>query len=109
MDTAPPHSPHPDKIGFTDVLPAMLDVPQAPGTTVEENEPETVITTISGHTWSGKKGKKGRTVSFRVEWEDNTVTWEPLRKIDDCIALDVYLRHHGLTDPLKLSKNAYPM
>lgn len=108
MDRAPPQSAHPDLVGSNDVPLLTSDVSRAPVIKeTEPTEPETVITNISGHTWGGKGRKKS--LSFRVEWEDNTITWEPLSKIDDCISLDVYLRHHGLTDPLKLSKSPYLM
>ncbi|KAJ3870718.1 hypothetical protein F5051DRAFT_447257 [Lentinula edodes] len=59
----------------------------------EDEGVETAIWLILGHKWIG------RGLKFMVEWV-NDVTWESLSNIKDCVALDDYLVHHGLAEPL---------
>ncbi|KAE9384673.1 hypothetical protein BT96DRAFT_841873, partial [Gymnopus androsaceus JB14] len=66
-------------------------------------EEELKIRRIIGHKWTGKE------LCFRVEWEDDDETWEPLSNVENCIAVDIYLAHHQLTEPLQLSKQRYSM
>lgn len=66
-----------------------------------ETDEETVIRKINGHRWYGKALK------FEVIWEDDDITWEALANVNNCSALDIYLQHHALSDPLKLSKKVY--
>lgn len=62
---------------------------------------ETTIRRIKGHRWNGKS------LSFEVEWQDDDITWAPFSTFNECIALDNYLRHHGLTEAMALSKKRY--
>ncbi|KAJ6616800.1 hypothetical protein B0H10DRAFT_2035786, partial [Mycena sp. CBHHK59/15] len=40
-------------------------------------------------------------------WTDDDVTWEPLSNVNDCQAMDTYLAHRDLSDPVKLPKRKY--
>ncbi|CAK5265843.1 unnamed protein product [Mycena citricolor] len=65
----------------------------------EEEDGEISIVCINGHRWYERKE-----LQLMVVWEDEDVTWEPLRTVDDCTAMDEYLQRHGLEDPLELPK-----
>lgn len=62
---------------------------------------EIEILTFNGHRW-----EKGN-VEFQVVWTDNDVTWEPLANVNDCAAMDVYLAHHSVSDPILLGKRKF--
>ncbi|KAE9400095.1 hypothetical protein BT96DRAFT_938973 [Gymnopus androsaceus JB14] len=68
-----------------------------------DEEEELKIRRIIGHKCTGKE------LCFQVEWEDDDETWEPLSNVENCIAVDIYLAHHQLTEPLQLSKQQYSM
>ncbi|KAJ7141095.1 hypothetical protein C8R44DRAFT_974712 [Mycena epipterygia] len=46
-------------------------------------------------------------VNFQVLWSDGDSTWEPLSNVNNCEAMDVYLAHRNVTDPIHLSKRKY--
>ncbi|KAK7021006.1 hypothetical protein R3P38DRAFT_2443010, partial [Favolaschia claudopus] len=62
---------------------------------------ETTIASINGHRW------RSRIVEFQVLWDDEDVTWEPLSVVNDCSAMDDYLTHRDVDDPLRLPKRKY--
>jgi hypothetical protein len=39
-----------------------------------------------------------------VVWTDSDVTWEPLANVNDCAAMDEYLAHCDVDDPIRLPK-----
>ncbi|KAJ6616052.1 hypothetical protein B0H10DRAFT_2219791 [Mycena sp. CBHHK59/15] len=43
-------------------------------------------------------------LEFQVVWTDGDVTWEPLSAVNDCAAMDDYLAHHDVDDPICLPK-----
>lgn len=63
------------------------------------DEEETAIESFNGHRWESR-----RNLEFQVVWTDGDVTWEPLSNVNDCAAMEEYLAHHDLDDPLLLSK-----
>ncbi|KAJ6449296.1 hypothetical protein C8R45DRAFT_1131143 [Mycena sanguinolenta] len=60
---------------------------------------EIEIVSFNGHRWESR-----RNLQFQVIWADGDVTWEPLASVNDCAAMEGYLTHHDLDDPLQLSK-----
>ncbi|KAJ7198162.1 hypothetical protein GGX14DRAFT_470402 [Mycena pura] len=68
----------------------------------ESEQDETEIVTFNGHRWESR-----RNLEFQVVWMDGDVTWEPLANVNDCAAMEVYLAHHDLDDPLLLSKRKF--
>ncbi|KAJ7622342.1 hypothetical protein FB45DRAFT_927559 [Roridomyces roridus] len=68
----------------------------------EEDSEESQISAFNGHRW-----EKRRHLEFQVVWTDGDVTWEPLSNVHDCAALDAYMTHHDLVDPLHLSRRKY--
>ncbi|KAJ7746191.1 hypothetical protein DFH07DRAFT_776489 [Mycena maculata] len=67
----------------------------------EPDGDEVEIATFNGHRWV-----KGN-VEFQVVWTDKDVTWEPLANVNDCAAMDVYLAHHSVADPILLGKRKF--
>ncbi|KAF8187575.1 hypothetical protein K438DRAFT_1764738 [Mycena galopus ATCC 62051] len=65
---------------------------------VSEGE-EIEIVSFNGHRWESR-----RNLQFQVIWADGDVTWEPLASVNDCAAMESYLTHHDIDDPLQLSK-----
>jgi hypothetical protein len=63
-----------------------------------EPDEETGVEAIDGHQW------KARTLRFHVKWIDGTDTWERLSVVNDCVALDEYLKLQGVQEPSELSK-----
>jgi hypothetical protein len=68
----------------------------------DDSDQETEIRFFNGHRW-----EKRRNLEFQVVWTDGDVTWEPLSNVNDCLAMEQYLAHHDLDDPLLLSKRKY--
>ncbi|KAJ7851432.1 hypothetical protein B0H14DRAFT_3451406 [Mycena olivaceomarginata] len=67
----------------------------------DEGAEETGINSINGHRW------RDRHIEFQVLWTDDEVTWEPLSNVNDCAAMDDYLAHRDVDDPLLLPKRKY--
>ncbi|KAJ7758861.1 hypothetical protein DFH07DRAFT_772438 [Mycena maculata] len=67
----------------------------------EPDGDEVEIATFNGHRWV-----KGN-VEFQVVWTDKDVTWESLANVNDCAAMDVYLAHHSVADPILLGKRKF--
>ena len=65
-------------------------------------EQETEISSFNGHRWEAR-----RNLQFQVLWTDGDVTWEPLSNINDCAAMETYLAHRDVNDPLLLSKRKF--
>jgi hypothetical protein len=66
---------------------------------MEEPEGDEIgIGSFNGHRWV-----KGN-AEFQVVWEDDDVTWEPLANVNDCAAMEVYLAHRSVANPLQLGK-----
>ncbi|KAJ7477417.1 hypothetical protein FB451DRAFT_1032942, partial [Mycena latifolia] len=63
---------------------------------------ETGIQTINGHRWAAR-----RKLEFQVVWTDGDVTWEPLSTVNDCAAMDDYLAHRDVDDPICLPKRKF--
>ncbi|KAJ7802820.1 hypothetical protein B0H14DRAFT_2890821 [Mycena olivaceomarginata] len=61
-------------------------------------EGETEVARFNGHRWAG------RNLMFQVVFMDGDVTWEPLSNVEDCAAMDSYLAHCKVTNPLRLPK-----
>ncbi|KAJ7927408.1 hypothetical protein B0H13DRAFT_1971212 [Mycena leptocephala] len=61
----------------------------------DSDQEETEIRSFNGHRW-----EKRRNLEFQVVWTDGDVTWEPLSNVNDCLAMEQYLAHHDLDDPL---------
>ncbi|KAF7343027.1 DDE-domain-containing protein [Mycena venus] len=68
----------------------------------DNDEGETGIDSINGHHWAAR-----RNLEFQVVWMDGDVTWEPLSSVNDCAAMDDYLTHRDVDDPLCLPKRKY--
>ncbi|KAK1222640.1 hypothetical protein PQX77_014501, partial [Marasmius sp. AFHP31] len=67
-----------------------------------EETAEVGVDRVNGHHWIA------RTLQFNIAWSDGDVTWTSLDEdINDLEAMEVYLQHHGVTDPLKLPKKKY--
>ncbi|KAE9384558.1 hypothetical protein BT96DRAFT_1007956 [Gymnopus androsaceus JB14] len=79
---------------------SFAHVPPAAGKLGSE-QPEHAVDYINGHRWIGKNLK------FQVVWKGNDATWESFARIQDCVALDAYLKHHGLENTANLSKKKY--
>jgi hypothetical protein len=54
---------------------------------------EQEVSGIDDHRWNGK------TLKFQVQWTDGGTTWELLRTVDNCAALDDYLALKGVKEP----------
>ncbi|KAJ6632085.1 hypothetical protein B0H10DRAFT_1937788 [Mycena sp. CBHHK59/15] len=67
----------------------------------ESDGEETQISSINGHWWY-----QGN-VEFQVLWSDKDATWEPLSNVNDSVAMEVYLAHHDVADPIRLPKRKY--
>ncbi|KAJ7196963.1 hypothetical protein GGX14DRAFT_472371 [Mycena pura] len=63
---------------------------------------ETEIASFNGHRWESR-----RHLEFQVIWMDGDITWERLSNVNDCAAMDQYLAHHDLDDPLLLSRRKF--
>ncbi|KAF5344477.1 hypothetical protein D9758_014144 [Tetrapyrgos nigripes] len=59
-------------------------------------EKECIIAGILRHQWSWSE------LMFEVAWEDGDVTWQDLTSVDDCLALDEYLKKQGVEKPSDL-------
>ncbi|KAJ7194459.1 hypothetical protein GGX14DRAFT_476434 [Mycena pura] len=68
----------------------------------ESEQEETGIVSFNGHRWESR-----RNLEFQVVWTDGDVTWEPLANVNDCAAMEGYLAHHDLDDPLLLSRRKF--
>ncbi|KAF8172588.1 hypothetical protein K438DRAFT_1772629 [Mycena galopus ATCC 62051] len=68
----------------------------------ESGEEETEIDSFNGHRWESR-----RILQFQVLWKDGDVTWEPLSNVNDCAAMENYLAHRDVDDPLRLSKRKF--
>jgi hypothetical protein len=60
------------------------------------------VASINGHRWYQR-----RELQFQVLWTDNDVTWEELSNVNDCAALEDYLIHLDVEDPVLLPKRKY--
>ncbi|KAF8172226.1 hypothetical protein K438DRAFT_1981677 [Mycena galopus ATCC 62051] len=67
-----------------------------------DSEEETGINSFNGHRWESR-----RNLQFQVLWTDGDVTWEPLFNVNDCAAMENYLAHCDVDDPLRLSKRKF--
>ncbi|KAJ7876711.1 hypothetical protein B0H14DRAFT_3787481 [Mycena olivaceomarginata] len=65
-------------------------------------EEETGIVSFNGHRWESR-----RNLEFQVVWTDGDVTWEALSNINDCAAMEEYLAHRDIDDPLRLSRRKF--
>jgi hypothetical protein len=83
--------------GVNDMAPAVLD-----DLDDEDEEGETEIDSFNGHQWEAR-----RNLQFQVIWTDSDVTWESLANVNDCAAMEDYLAHHDVDDPLLLPKRKY--
>ncbi|KAJ7829779.1 hypothetical protein B0H14DRAFT_2593865 [Mycena olivaceomarginata] len=68
----------------------------------EDDEGETEIDSFNGHRWEAR-----RNLQFQVIWTDSDVTWESLANVNDCAAMEDYLAHRDVDDPLLLPKRKY--
>ncbi|KAJ7781961.1 hypothetical protein DFH07DRAFT_764959 [Mycena maculata] len=68
----------------------------------ESDQEETGIVSFNGHRW-----EKRRNLEFQVVWTDGDVTWETLDNVNDCAAMEEYLAHRDVDDPLLLSKRKF--
>ncbi|KAF7335145.1 DDE-domain-containing protein [Mycena venus] len=68
----------------------------------ESDQEETGIISFNGHRWESR-----RNLQFQVVWTDGDVTWEPLSNVNDCAAMEGYLAHRDVDDPLRLSKRKF--
>ncbi|KAJ7661194.1 hypothetical protein B0H17DRAFT_1144714 [Mycena rosella] len=68
----------------------------------DSDEEETGIEFFNGHRWESR-----RNLEFQVVWTDGDVTWEPLANVNDCAAMEEYLVHRNIDDPLLLSKHKF--
>ncbi|KAJ7765456.1 hypothetical protein DFH07DRAFT_770164 [Mycena maculata] len=68
----------------------------------ELEQEETEIGRFNGHRWEAR-----RNLQFQVVWTDGDVTWEPLSSVNDCAAMEDYLAHRDVDDPLLLSKRKF--
>jgi hypothetical protein len=68
----------------------------------ESGEEGTRIESFNGHRWESR-----RNLQFQVLWVDRDVTWEPLENVNDCAAMENYLTHHDVDDPLLLPKRKF--
>jgi len=59
---------------------------------------EWFIDSIVGHKWSRNR------LQLEVRWSLGDVTWEPLSRCNELVALDQYLALHGVTDPEDLPR-----
>jgi hypothetical protein len=48
-------------------------------------------------------------LEFQVVWADSDLTWEPLSNGNDCAAMEEYLAHRDVDDPLMLSKRKFSL
>ncbi|KAJ7191437.1 hypothetical protein GGX14DRAFT_407231 [Mycena pura] len=63
---------------------------------------ETRVLSFNGHRWVAR-----RNLELQVMWSDGDVTWEPLSNVDDCAAMDEYLAHCDVEDPIRLSRRKF--
>ncbi|KAJ7216084.1 hypothetical protein GGX14DRAFT_562523 [Mycena pura] len=63
---------------------------------------ETGIVSFNGHRWESR-----RNLEFQVVWTDGDVTWEALSNVNDCAAMEEYLAHRDIDDPLRLSRRKF--
>jgi hypothetical protein len=68
----------------------------------QSDQEETGIISFNGHRWESR-----RNLQFQVVWRDRDVTWEPLFNVNDCAAMEGYLTHRDVDDPLRLSKRKF--
>ncbi|KAJ7804397.1 hypothetical protein B0H14DRAFT_2612325 [Mycena olivaceomarginata] len=68
----------------------------------KDDEGETGIDSFNGHRWEAR-----RNLQFQVIWTDGDVTWESLANVNDCVAMEDYLAHRDVDDPLLLPKRKY--
>ncbi|KAJ7794226.1 hypothetical protein B0H14DRAFT_2622064 [Mycena olivaceomarginata] len=68
----------------------------------KDDEGETEIDSFNGHRWEAR-----RNLQFQVIWTDSDVTWESLANVNDCAAMEDYLAHRDVDDPLLLPKRKY--
>ncbi|KAJ7813491.1 hypothetical protein B0H13DRAFT_1925395 [Mycena leptocephala] len=61
------------------------------------DQEETGIASFNGHQWESR-----RNLEFQVVWTDRDVTWEPFSNVNDCLAMEEYLAHRDVDDPLSL-------
>ncbi|KAF8131352.1 hypothetical protein K438DRAFT_1948084 [Mycena galopus ATCC 62051] len=67
----------------------------------ESDQEETGIVSFNGHRWESR-----RNLEFQVVWADGDMTWELLSNVNDCAAMEDYLAHRDIDDPLLLSKQS---
>jgi hypothetical protein len=98
--------PSPSSSSCLSPCPSRSPSPNLPTVENEDDEDdeagETRIVTINGHQWEAR-----RNLQFQVVWTDGDITWEPFSNVNDCAALDDYLAHRDIDDPLLLSKRKY--
>ncbi|KAJ7655414.1 hypothetical protein B0H17DRAFT_1146460 [Mycena rosella] len=68
----------------------------------DSDEKETGIQSFNGHRWESQ-----RNLELQVVWTDGDVTWELLANVNDCAAMEEYLAHRDIDDPLLLSKRKF--
>ena len=84
------------------ILTAVLTTDNGSEDDDDSDTEETGIVSINGHQWAQRRDLK-----FQVIWTDGDVTWEHLSTVNDCAAMDEYLTHHDVDDPLRLSKRKF--
>jgi hypothetical protein len=68
----------------------------------DSDQEETGIASFNGHRWESR-----RNLEFQVVWADGDVTWEPFSNVNDCLAMEEYLAHRDVDDPLLLPKRKF--
>ncbi|KAJ7840990.1 hypothetical protein B0H13DRAFT_2100160 [Mycena leptocephala] len=68
----------------------------------DSDQEETGIASFNGHRWESR-----RNLEFQVVWTDGDVTWEPFSNVNDCLAMEEYLAHRDVDDPLLLPKRKF--
>jgi hypothetical protein len=87
----------PPSPGVNDIAPTVQD-----DSDDEDDEGETEIDSFNGHRWEAR-----RNLQFQVIWTDGDVTWKSLANVNDCAAMEDYLAHRDVDDPLLLPKHKY--
>ncbi|KAJ7811871.1 hypothetical protein B0H13DRAFT_2145754, partial [Mycena leptocephala] len=68
----------------------------------DSDQEETGIVSFNAHRWESR-----RNLEFQVVWTDGVMTWEPYSNVNDCLAMEEYLAHRDVADPLLLSKRKF--
>ncbi|KAJ7733895.1 hypothetical protein B0H16DRAFT_1892605 [Mycena metata] len=103
-DPSPSPSPAPSRAhSLAATSRSSTPTPLADSDDDEEDGDETKIKSINGHRWL----RGSNQFEFQVLWSDKDITWEPLHNVNDCQALEDYLTHRDVVDPLRLPKRRY--